>query len=210
MTITNGYISREELKDQIDDPSEMTGVRYDDVINATSRAIDELCNQFFYDAGTASAQTYRATQQDHLDVQPFSTLTGLIVKTDEGDLGTYGTTWTLTTDYTVPAEPGFPGRTEPFDRINAVGARWFPVTGWRERVQVTARWGWAAVPPEVKEACMIKAARLARRKDSPEGESGGYGVMGRTTWSPSEDKDVLALLNPFIRVTRNSSGMYVL
>lgn len=207
VTITNGYITRNELREQLGDDDNTT--RYDDIINAVSRAIDEHCKQFFWDAGSALARTFRADNPYHLDVMPFSTTTGLIVKTDDGNSGTYGSTWTVTTDYVVESS-GYTrtGRSVPMYRINGVGSRSFPTSGLRERVQVTARWGWAAVPPEVKEACMIKAARLARRKDAPEGEAGGYGVMGRVTFSPREDFDVLGLLgsDPIMR----PNNLYVL
>lgn len=209
MTIVQGYITRNELKSQLGDDSDLTATRYDEIINAVSRAIDEHCKQFFWDAGSAVARTFRADNPCHLDVMPFSTTTGLVVKTDDGNNGTFGTTWTVTTDYTVSSS-GYTrtGRSVPMTRINAVGGRTFPTYGQRERVQVTAQWGWASVPPEVKEACMIKAARLARRKDAPEGEAGGYGIMGRVTFSPREDFDVLALLgsDPIM----NAKGMYVL
>lgn len=60
---------------------------------------------------------------------------------------------------------------------------------------VTAVWGWPAVPPEVVQAALLQAARLYRRKDSPEG------VAGSAEWGlvrvPYLDPDVRRLLDPY-------------
>ena len=66
----------------------------------------------------------------------------------------------------------------------------------RNRVSVTAKWGWANVPDEVKLATILKAVRLYRRKFSPDGAAGGFTlpVIKVTT---REDPDVAMLLEPF-------------
>ena len=94
----------------------------------------------------------------------------LVIATDGGDTGTYSTTWT-TADYVL--EPfdgvdagmtGFPYRT-----VRAVESLTFPTGGYRARVQVTALWGWTAVPDSVTLATKIMAAYLFNLKDSPLG-----------------------------------------
>ncbi|MGW1762761.1 phage gp6-like head-tail connector protein [Streptomyces sp. NPDC002073] len=64
------------------------------------------------------------------------------------------------------------------------------------RVRVTARWGWPAVPDEITTATLIQAARLYRRKDSPEGVTGSaeWGVVRLSR----RDPDVWALLEHFV------------
>lgn len=78
-----------------------------------------------------------------------------------------------------------------------------PVTGlllpsgtWGSRVKVTARYGWPTVPEDVQEAALIQAARLYRRKDSPEGIAGNaeWGVLRLSR----RDPDVWALISPYI------------
>lgn len=213
MTITNGYCTLAELQLHLEDDDAEQQTRYERIITSTSRAIDEYCNQFFYDTGSASARTFHAAAWDRVETPPFSTTTGLIVATDDSNTGTYGTTWTITTDYVALEPYKSSGRAVPYNEIAAVGTRFFP---WvpaarsfrfrRQRVQITARWGWSAVPPEVKEACLIKAARLARRKDAPEGEFGGFGAIGTFKIADREDPDVASLLSHL----RNQRGMYVL
>ncbi|MFE9853713.1 MULTISPECIES: phage gp6-like head-tail connector protein [Streptomyces] len=74
----------------------------------------------------------------------------------------------------------------------AVPGRW--AVG--DRVRVVARWGWPAVPDEIRQATLIQAARLYRRKDSPEGVAGSaeWGVMRLSR----RDPDVWALIEHFI------------
>ncbi len=65
-----------------------------------------------------------------------------------------------------------------------------------DSVRVTARWGWPSTPSEIELATRLLAARLYRRKDSPQGviatpEFGGIRVS-------RFDPDVRALLSPFM------------
>ena len=47
----------------------------------------------------------------------------------------------------------------------------------RAPLEVTATWGWSAVPTPVKEGCLILAEELYMLKNSPFGV-GGYGQFG--------------------------------
>lgn len=64
-------------------------------------------------------------------------------------------------------------------------------------VQVTARFGWSAVPYQVNEATILKAASLFKRKDAPFGVAGfnEFGAVRITR----KDPDVLELLSDFAR-----------
>jgi len=65
-------------------------------------------------------------------------------------------------------------------------------------VEITAKWGWTAVPTAVKQACLLQASRFMARRDSP------YGIAG----SPSDGSEMrlLATVDPDVRV---SLGPYV-
>jgi hypothetical protein len=65
-----------------------------------------------------------------------------------------------------------------------------------DSIRVTAKWGWPETPAEIELATRLQAARLYRRKDSPQGviaipEFGGIRVS-------RFDPDVRALLAPFM------------
>lgn len=82
----------------------------------------------------------------------------------------------------------------PVTSLLRLGGTW--PAGGGQRVRVTARWGWPAVPDEVHEATLILAARLYKRKDSPEG------VLGSSEWGvvrlSRRDPDVLTLIEHLI------------
>lgn len=195
------YCTQEDLREHLQIDDEDDGPRLAAVIDAVSRAIDDYCGQFFYDySPTPTARAFNATDPWRLWVPPFHTTSGLVVKSDDGGDGTYGTTWTITTDYVVKPNSGFDfsGKAVPYNMIDAVGARCFR-QDMRPRVEVTARWGWAAVPDAVREAALIKCARLFRRRNTPEGFAGG-GDFGMVRISKWEDPDVAMYLAPYCRI----------
>jgi hypothetical protein len=104
----------------------------------------------------------------------------LIVKTDEGDDGTYETTWTISTDFVL--EPlngrGRDGSTGwPYTKVVAVGSRYFPIWSRRPSVQVTAKWGWETTPAPVVDAVLLVAAESWKLKEAPLGVT-GFGDFG--------------------------------
>lgn len=172
-------------------------------LNAASRAIDNYCGRRFWLDGSLTTRTFTATDPTLLDIPDgIGTTAGLVVKTDTAADGTFTTTWGAGDYQLLPvnAPHAFP-EAEPWTQIQAVGALTFPTgTATRtQRVQVTAKWGWPAVPDPVIQACLIKASRLFHRKDSPQGVA-GFGDFGPVRLSRSEDGDVEALLDPYRRL----------
>jgi hypothetical protein len=173
------YASMAELKSYVGGlaTSDTTDdAKLQDALISASRGIEHFCGRAFWPALVASARTFHPRTLSLAVVDDFWTATGLIVKTDGSDSGTFGTTWT-TADYSlepangvVSGEPGW-----PYYRIVAVN-RDFPC-GRRPSVQVTAKWGWPTVPGPVRQACLVIAAETFKLKDSPFGV-GGYGQFG--------------------------------
>lgn len=192
---TTDYVTVEALRDHLRIDDQDDGPRLSAVITAVSRAIDEHCGQFFYSTSGTSARVFTPGDVGWVDVHPFATTTGLAVKT--GTDGTYGTTWTITTDFIVKPDNGLDaaGQTVAYNRLVAVGSLGFPVSV-RPTVQVTANWGWPSVPGAVEEACLIKCARVFRRRDTPEGIAGGI-EFGTIRISSREDPDAAMLLAPY-------------
>ena len=165
-------------------------------IDAAEQAINDLCGRKFTADGSASARTYRA--QSYLAVtDDISTLTGLVVKTDTSADGTFDTTWTASTDYQVePLNNIAKGRS--VNNLRAIGSYTFPVYGdGQVSVEVTAKWGWPAVPDTVKQAALMLASRLYGRKASPMGVI-GVGDFGPVRISRS-DPDIAFLLMDYKR-----------
>lgn len=201
MTLTNCYVTLEDVKTRLGGASIDGGdPQLEQRITSACRAIDVHCGQFFYDSGAASARTFRPRSAVRLKVDPFSTTTGLIVKSDTSDDGTYATTW-ASTDYEVDYFGDNPSY--PFDTIEAVGSYTFPIYYRRRRtVQVTARWGWSAVPQNVLEAATILSVDLWKRKDTPFGIATGSVDFGGLRIGRDVMAQVASLLQTFVRVDR--------
>lgn len=179
--IESGDISRDDLLNQ--------------ALAAASRGIDRTTGRRFWLDPSTVQRTYtghgRVVCDDDgetLLVDDIGSTTGLVVETGSGS------TWTAVTDYeTSPDNALLDGR--PITGLRADGD-WGLYAGIRTRVRVTARFGWPAVPDDVVEATLIQAARLYKRKDSPEGVTGSaeWGVVRLSR----RDPDVYALIEPFI------------
>lgn len=206
MALTNCYLTMDDIRgragiaDHDDDPT------LDPAINRACRAIDVYCGQFFYDAGSATARTYKPTAATVAQVDPFNTTTGLVIKTDDNDDGTYETTW-ASTDYELDYFGGQMSNmlSAPYDRIYAIGSYYFPKTGYRRRtLEVTARWGWTAVPSSVVEAAHILSIDLWKRKDTPFGITTGSIDFGGLRIGRDLMAQVSSLLQPFRRIDRTA------
>lgn len=143
-----------QIKDDKSDP--LIG----DALTAASAWIDEYCQTTFADSGATSQRLYHQTVTGKVYVDDFSTLTGLVVVDDE-------TTLTINEDFRV----GPNGSSPVFNRLTFWPYRW-AAPSWEPLVAVTARWGWAAVPTLVEQACRRVAADLIA-----DGQ-GTYGVVG--------------------------------
>lgn len=167
-----------------------------DKLAAASRSIDTTTDRRFYLDTAATARvinpTRRVVQDDdgwRLLVADIGDLDDLVVEAGRASA------WTDITS-SVEAEP-----TDAIEEGKAVtsllriGGTW--PTGAGRRVRVTARWGWPAVPQGVHEATLILAARLFKRKDSPEG------VLGSSEWGvirlSRTDPDVYEQIKSYIR-----------
>lgn len=191
------YISRAEFKTRQDITNTSSDDIIDEVITEASRMVDSICGRRFDDTGSATARVFRPTNCEIAYVDDFSTATGLVIKTDTSDDGTYDTTWDAA-DYTLEplnnvGENGQSGW--PYWRIVAVKSKSFPM--WkRPSIQVTAQWGWAAVPADVKGATYLIANRLFEERKAPFGSvaNADFGSL------PLRDqRTVTRLLHDYVR-----------
>lgn len=197
MTVTNGYITLANLKTYLKIDDSVEDALLEQIIESASRSIDRIANRRFYLDAQASARTYRPIGNLRVQVDDFGSTTGLVVKTDPDSTGTYGTTFTLNQDYIVePTNALAKGR--PYTTITIVGPTAFslPVNYWPQ-VQVTARWGWPAVPDDIEQATYILSADLYKRKDSIGGVL-GLSELGAIRMSPL-GRDITAMVRAYKR-----------
>lgn len=148
--------------------------------------------------GSETARVYYPENRCLVITDDFHDTTNLVVETDEGDDGTFETTWASTDFQLEPLnqrENGVDGI--PFYKIRAVESRLFPTRNRRASVQITAAWGWDSVPGAVFEAALLWAARTFHRKDSPQGVA-GFNEFGAVRLT-SKDEDIAGPLKPFRR-----------
>jgi len=177
VAVVNGYCTTAELREHFEaGASGLTTALLERAINASSRAIDQYCGRRFWLDAAVAERTYRPDCQSSTYVDDIGTRTGLVVKTGT-DGTTFPTTW-ASTDYILePRNAGVVGTGSTADahafwEIVAIAGRTFSTHAYRPTLQVTAKFGWSAVPIEVTEACILKAASLFKRKDAPFGAAG--------------------------------------
>lgn len=192
------YAELEELKSylRIDSGDDADDSELTDALTSASRGIDDVCQRQFSDAVTPSARTYRPVDGSLVKVDDFHTTVGLVVKTDSSGGGVYGTTWPAADFQLEPLNGVVAGSAGwPYWKVRAVGSGRFPCAR-RASVEVTARWGWAEVPAQVKQACLIVAAETFKLRDAPFGVA-GFGDFGAVRIR--DNQMAMTKLQPYIR-----------
>lgn len=187
------YVSLDDLKAVLSVDDDYDDATLQSKVNAACQAVDDWTRRTFSLATSATARTFKPIPNKRLcDVDDIGSLTGLAVATSAD-----GATWTAQTGFvTQPSNALAWG--EPITEILFTSCS-LPLSPYgADTVQVTATWGWPAVPAPVIEATLLIASRLFHRKDSPWGVA-GFGDLGvvRTTVT---DADVKGLLTPYRRV----------
>lgn len=176
-------------------------------ITAASRAVDHACNRQFGLTDPAAARYYTYdngkletalpyTCRQMIEIDDLMTTTSLVVKVDRDDDGTFEETLTVDTDFRLfPWNAAANGR--PWTHIVLLAHESFPTTP--RSVEVTAKWGWSAVPSLVKQAALIQAARFFSRRNSPYGIAGSPEMGSEMRLLARLDPDVAQMLGTVVR-----------
>lgn len=184
------YASLADLQARVTDYSGASAL-LQSALDAAEQAVNDYTGRDFDLDATATARVFEVTRADRVAVDDIGSTSGLIVKT--GRPGAFTTTLTVDTQYWLkPLNSLTKGR--PYEWVWTDGL--FTVANYAT-VEVTAKWGWPAVPKPVKDATLLLAQRLYTRKDSPTGVAGfgDYGVVRVT----ASDADVARLLDPYAK-----------
>ena len=186
------YIELGELKSMLRISDSVDDALLSGHIEAASRTIDDICHRSFDLDATATARVFYPDSQLVVRTDDIGSLDGFVLKIDENATATFNLTITDAT-----AEPlNALAKGTPITKLVAYET-YFP-RDIRPTVQVTARWGWPAVPEPVRSACGILAGRLFKRADSLLGVA-GFGDLGAITLR-AVDPDVQRMLAPYVRV----------
>jgi hypothetical protein len=172
MTITNGLCSLSDVKTAMSIYDSTDDGRIELAINTASRMIEAACNRRFYQDAGVSARTYVATTYGLVLTDDISTTTGLIVKTDPGAMGTFTETWTSSDYQLEPLNATIDGQAWPYTQIRAIRSLTFPFDYGQALVQVTARWGWTAIPDPIQQAGIIQSIAIFKAAEAPFGALG--------------------------------------
>jgi hypothetical protein len=205
MAIGDNYASLAELKDYLfgsNAPADTS--MYDEQLNfaltSTSREIERYCDRQFNQQTTATPRIFEPSSIRDITVDDFWTQTNMVLQTDPSGVGSFVNTW-VTSDYEVlpyngisSGQPGW-----PYNEIHSTSGLWFPIVPFRRRgtVQLTAQWGWAAVPSPVHQACLLMASLTFKAKDAPFGVAGTdqFGTVLKVT----DSKLAVSKLQPYRR-----------
>jgi hypothetical protein len=175
VTLTNAYTTLASVTAELGITNASSDARIEAAINSASRQIDDYTGRRFWQDSTVQirefyADDYRELVSDAGQVLDISTTTGLIVKIDTNDDGTFGTTLTVGTHF-VLLPTNAVDDSEPYTGIRMVDSVYnFPrYTSGRPGVQITAKFGWAAVPDPVAQACLVQSVLLFKATDAAMG-----------------------------------------
>lgn len=177
MAVEHGYVDLEDLKDELGSNSRIgsTGA-YERAIAAASRWIDRHCQRHFWLTDAPVMKPIRPTSRMVLSPGDFPTTDSMSVAVRNAD----GSFSTLPGD-AWQAEPFHLENGWPYRRITPTGAPVWAVDPFRPTVQVTAFWGWSAIPPEVSQAATILAVAYMLGKDVISNQDGySLGSSGPT------------------------------
>ncbi len=197
MAVVNGYCTREQLIEWNKATASANASMLEQAINACSRGIDRFCERTFFQVTEARYFDVSAGG----DVVPFGPYNDLVsltaVAVDDTLDGTWATAWSATDYQLLPLNPNAGPEQRPYTSLRASGTRSFPsiCTGRVGLIRVTGTWGWPSVPPDITQACIMHAARIFNRKESPHGVA-GWGEFGAIRVGRT-DPDVVAFLDPY-------------
>jgi hypothetical protein len=197
------YITLSEFKDRVGQQTSVKDSRIAEHITAASRKVDAICHRTFgpHD-GAATARDFRPLDCEMVFVDDCYDISAVGV--DDADTGLYATAWSAASYDTDPPNGIGPNGQEgwPITTLRSIGALYFPTCLRRRAVRVTAKWGWEAIPADVKEATYLLANRLLYEVAVPGGVTPpnvDFGMSGSALQRPYTAE---GLLKPYQRQDR--------
>lgn len=181
-------------------------------ITSASRDVDQVAGRSFGQDDPAVARYYSLTADGHYHrnrndpfygrytVDPdadISATSGLTVKVDNDDDGTFETTLTINTDFRLwPYNAAADSR--PWERIVLTAGGSLPTP--LRTIEVTAKWGWAAVPSDIKLATEVQAQTILKGgRDSPLGIAGSPDFGNELRLSTKLHPIAAELVRPYVK-----------
>lgn len=168
--------------DEVDD-GELAGK-----IAAASRAVDKSARRQFGKVDALELRTYTAQARAggmYVVIDDLMDVTDMTVSV-AGVAVTPARLW--------PSNAPQMGR--PYERLWLPGAT---INCDPDAVEISALWGWAAVPDTIKEATLLQASRLTSRRNSPFGVAGSPDLGSELRLLAKVDPDVAVMVRSYTR-----------
>lgn len=162
-------------------------------ITAASRAVDQYTNRQFGLVAAAEARKYTAFWDRNrcryvVPIDDLMTQVGLTVAVAAGAVDVFDL---------KPANSVAVGR--PWTELVVAPAAAVKPTITQDAVTVTAKYGWTTVPDTVKQATLLQASRIFKRRDAPFGVAGSPELGSELRLLAKVDPDVQVALGPYVR-----------
>lgn len=195
------YCTASELKSNLRIPDAADDAELGLAITAASRAIDHATNRQFGQVSPVQARRYtarwdRGWSRWVVDTDDISSATGLLVALDDNDDQVFDKS---ITDFQL-APVNEDEKSRPWTQIVVNADSLNVPTKAKDAVQVTALWGWAAVPATIKQAAITQAARFYYRREAPFGIAGSPTVGSELRLLAQVDPDVAVMIRSYRRV----------
>lgn len=194
---TGDYCTVGELKNRIwpagSTPDTDEDIMLQSVITAISRVIDNYCGRRFYTTSTDETRYFTTSDEEYL-YPHYDIVSVTSIAVDYNGDRTYNTSMD-TGDYDLlPADAATDSKPYSYIRVSPLGTERFP--SHQNGVKIVGKFGWSTVPVPVKEACILQAQRLWKRKDAP------FGIIsnpagGEMRLIDKLDPDIELLLYPY-------------
>lgn len=156
----------------------VSNAELDLLAQSASGEVDGWCGRTF-DQSTLTPRVFAPVNRYRVDVDDISMMSGVTVAEDRDDDGVFETPVSLLSLQAEPVNAISDGVTGwPVTSLRLVdGSTWANPRYRSHTVQVTAQWGWSAVPEQVKRATLLIAAELHKMEEAPLGVA-GFGDFG--------------------------------
>jgi hypothetical protein len=163
------YVEQSEMTDYLRSTIVADEVDIQAAILAAESTIDAYCGRTFTVPTTATARTFVVSDPYVVNVPDIANTTNLAIV----DNGT-----TISASYfQMEIAPGVTGpisvsgRTWPYTSIRRLSGTWYHDSYGNDSLSITARWGWAAIPPEIPQATKLLARDFLLARDM------AFGIM---------------------------------
>lgn len=172
MAVTDAYALAADYRARIDKADIADDTVIDAQLTAVSRIIDQRCRRFFTQDAVPVARLFDGNGKARVYVADIATTTGLVVKVDQNadyDYADSNETLAISTDFWVGPDNALLGaEPRPFQFVDIIPTSTklsvFPVQ--RRAIEVTATWGWPAVPGAIKEATIAITREIRDMQES--------------------------------------------